>query len=116
MQRLSQSISSSLLLFVIFGAPHTSFSIIAHATLLTFLDVPQLKGFAQDVHVQQAFLRQFRAGFNPLPGNQIDVKYRYNFLRNLYLHLYICQQFYFYSLYHVFSILYLPFSLNMPFA
>ena len=43
-------------------------------TLLIFLDVPQLKGFAQDVHVQQAFLRQFRAGFNPLPGNQIDVK------------------------------------------
>ena len=55
--------------------------------LISFIDVPQLKGFAQDVHVQQAFLRQFRAGFNPLPGNQIDVKYRYNLLRNLYLHL-----------------------------
>ena len=56
-------------------------------TPLIFLDVPQLKGFAQDVQVQQAFLRQFRAGFNPLPGNQIDVKYRYNLLSNLYLHL-----------------------------
>ena len=69
-----QSISASLLLFVIFGAPHTSFSIFVHADLLIFLDVPQLKGFAQDVHVQQAFLRQFRAGFHPIPGNQIDVK------------------------------------------
>ena len=45
--------------------------------LIFFIDVPQLKGFAQDVHVQQAFFRQFRAGFNPLPGNQIDVKYRW---------------------------------------
>ena len=44
--------------------------------LIFFIDVPQLKGFAQDVHVQQAFLRQFRAVFNPLPGNQIDVKHR----------------------------------------
>ena len=43
-------------------------------TLLSFLDVPQLKGFAQDVHVQQAFSWQFPAGFNPLPSNQIDVK------------------------------------------
>ena len=51
------------------------------------LHIPQLKGFAQDTHVRQVFLRHFRAGFNPLPGNQIDVKYRYNLLRNLYLHL-----------------------------
>ena len=39
---------------------NTSFLIVVHA----------------DVHVQQAFLRRFRAGFNPLPGNQSDVKYR----------------------------------------
>ena len=51
------------------------------------LHIPQLKGFAQDTHERQVFLRQFRTGFNPLAGNQIDVKYRYNVLRNLYLHL-----------------------------
>ena len=56
-------------------------------TLLIVLHLPQLKGFAKDAHVEKVFLRQFRTGFNPLPGNQIDVKYRYNLPRNLYLHL-----------------------------
>jgi len=56
-------------------------------TLLPYIFLRQLKGFAQDTHVRQVFLMQFRAGFNPLPGYQIDVKYRYNLLRNLYLHL-----------------------------
>ena len=53
-------------------------------TLMSYIILRQVKGFAQATHLRQVFLRQFRAGFNPLPGYQIDVKYRYNLLRNLY--------------------------------
>ena len=36
--------------------------------------------------MQQPFLRQRQAGLIHLPGNQTNVKYRYNLLTNLYLH------------------------------